>query len=287
MPGMIIDEFGLIRAGTDGGDSLQRTYSFYLLVYTAVDPARINRGLPAIVATLGITPPFKAQKLFEASSGVYIRNPEPNVWYDDPSNVSRDQLTPVICFLASMSNSRSKHIRKQYKPALNRLLIACLKRGMFAQNIHDNEIDPKTAPWKVPDWLDPSLWAIFARGYMNTIIAPIALSFILFGDLFLILSVVFKCFAPVQINDSPWNWSMPTPDDVDDVNLNNCLITTQWHCQTPFSWLARKIYKRFRPMNNGNLQLNEKSSIMGAIAWYNHNDDTDMTELYRPLVEKY
>jgi hypothetical protein len=282
---MIVDQYGLIRAGTDGGDSLQRTYSFYLLVRLLAYPTNISPALPSYVANLGILQPWNAQKLFETSPGEYIRNPQPG-WCADTRYTSRDQLTPVICFLATMANSPTKEFRDQFRPILTRLLVACLKRGMFAQNIYTNGVDPATATWKLPDFLLPDLWATFARGYVRSWAAPIAIPVILFGDAFQILGSLFKVFMPIN-KDGTLQFRLPGPDDVDDTNINNVIMASQWNWPTPFSWLARKIYKVFRRPSNGNTQLGETSNIMGAIAWYNHNDDPELTELSRPLVERY
>jgi len=283
---MIVDEFGLIRAGSDGGDSCHRTFAYWLLLRTLAYPTNIQPTIPPNLAALNIKDPMSGQRLFEVQPGIYIRNPEPNVWYDDPSNTSRDQLTPVICFLATMSNSPTPAIAKPYRKILTRLLWACLKRGMFAQNIHANWIDPKTAPWKIPDPLTPDLWAIFARGYVRSWALPLAIPFIIFGDIFQIFSAMFKVWAPESV-DGTLSFHMPGPDSVDDMNMNNGIITNQYNWPTPFSWLARKIYKTFRSSNYGNTKLGETSNVMGALAWYNHNDNPELTELYRPLVERY
>lgn len=283
---MIVDQYGLIRAGTDGGDSCHRTFSFWLLLRTLAWPTKISPTIPAAVATLGILDPMSGQRLFEVQPGLYVRSPEPGTWSDSVTNTSRDQLTPVICFLATMANSPTPEIAKPWRDALTRLLWACLKRGMFAQNIHENGVDPATAPWKMPDFLNFDLWGIFARGYVRTWAAPIAIPFIIFGDLWQILSSIFKVWVPIN-KDGTLQFRWPTPDDVDDMNMNNVLITSQYNWQTPFTWIARKIYKKYRQPNNGNIQLGETDPVMGAIAWYNRNDDPEFTELYRPLVERY
>lgn len=80
------------------------------------------------------------------------------------------------------------------------------------------------------------------------------------------------------------------PDSVDDDNLLCRLIQSQLVLSTPVSWLARKLYSRFRPWNYGNVYKVETNHIMGAIAWKHRPEsggNTAMIELWRPIVMKY
>jgi hypothetical protein len=185
-----------------------------------------------------------------------------------------------------MSNSSNTKIAVESRKTLTRLLWSCLKRGMFAQNVHGNWEDPRVAKWKMPDFLPPDLWAIFARGYMKTWLAPVLCPFVAACDVFQLISVLFKVFGPKN-EDATFKFTMPGPNDVDDMNINNTIIVNQKFYQTPFSWIARKVYSRFRRPNNGNFILGEKSNVLGAIAWNNHNDNPEFTDLYRVLVERY
>lgn len=281
--GLMKDQYGLVRAGTDGGDSCHRTFSV-LLLCRLLWKANLDNG--AIYENALTVTPGNAKHKLEPQPGLYIRSPDPD-WTSGLRTCSRDQLTPVICFLAVMANSKHPELRKAYRKDLTNLLVACLKRGMFAQNNfgHNGE-DPTTAKWKMPDFINFELWAVFASGYMRTVFAPIAIVFLLFGDAFKILAVLFFCFAPIN-KDGTLQFRQPGPDDVDDMNINNVILARKHAFPTPLSYLARKIYKKYRGQNYGNTVLNETSSIMGALAWYNRNDNTDITELYRLLVEKY
>lgn len=282
---MIIDNNGMIISGGDGGDSCHRMYTSYVrirlqyMIGTMLQiPAPFDRTAS----------PAKSQCLLEISPGIYIRNPDPTKWYSDPRNFSRDQMTPVICFHAIMSNSPTPVFSNTAKKDQAELLKACLKRGMFSQNIYPNWVDPRTeaVKKKIPDFINFDLWGIFARSWIKTLWAPLALPVIIFGDAVLVVSALLKCFAPIT-KDGTLQFREPGPDDCDDDNMNNVLMTTQYIFPTPLSWLARKIYKKFRRQNYGNEKLGEKSAVMGAIAWYNHNDNPEMTELARPLVERY
>lgn len=285
---MIIDDNGMIISGGDGGDSCHRMYTSFLrirLQYLLKLTDKVSEPFNKTAS------PAKSQCLLEISPGIYIRNPDPTKWYSDPRNFSRDQMTPVICWHALMSSSPTPVFARDARKDQLELLKACLKRGMFSQNIYPNWVDPRTeqVKAKTPDFINFDLWGVFARSWIKTAWAPLALPFVLLGDSFLVASALFKVAAPISKDSNggfpQFRW--PGPDDCDDDNMNNVLMTTQYVFPTPLSWLARKIYKTFRRKNYGNEKLGEKSAIMGAIAWYNHNDNPEMTELARPLVERY
>lgn len=282
---MIIDNNGMIISGGDGGDSCHRMYTSFIRLRLQSLLGLIQSVPAPFDGTAG---PAQTQHLLEVDDGIYIRNPDPTKWYSDPRNFSRDQMTPVICFHALMSDSPTPVFSQQAQRDQLRLLKACFKRGMFAQNIYPNWVDPRTeaVTKKTPDFIDPTLWGMFARTWINSAWVPLAVPVVIIGDIFMVFSALFKCFAPIN-KDGTLQFRWPDPGDTDDDNMNNCLMVSQYVFPTVFSKLARKIYKTFRRKNYGNTQLGESSAVMGAIAWYNHNDNPEMTELARPLVERY
>lgn len=291
---MNIDNYKLIQSGGDGGDTCHRMFTVALrMLVNSKLVLEDRQPIPDIVRNPvwdEIASIEKSFELLEDSAGIYKRHCDPNFWGSDPNNCSRDQLTPVICTLAFLS-SRSGELGKTYRAKLTALLKQCLKRFMFAQNIYPNWVDARKEPVKkkIPDFLNFELWGVFARGYLGTVFAPIALLFVLFGDLILVLSALFKVFAPIT-KDGTLEFRMPTPDDVDDDNMNNALMVTQHVFQTPLSWLARKIYKCFRAKNFGNTILGESDPIMGALAYYHRADamgNPEIAELARPIVKHY
>jgi hypothetical protein len=285
---MQIDKYKMIYGGKDGGDTCHRMYTFWFRKFLLCDLGLID-GQDLKNTTKTVLDIAQTQSMLEVDSGIYIRNPDPNEWYSDPRNVSRDQLVPVICLWAYLSfHFQDKNLSHSVRSNLRRLLWACLSRGMFAQNIYPNGVDPRKekVEEKMPDFINFELWGIFARGFVGTLWFPLALPFVLFGDFALIISALVKVFAPVVKNDTLIFKSQGL-DDVDDDNMNNVLMATQYVFPTPMSWLARKIYKKFRKINNGNVVLGEKSTIMGALRWYHHKDNPELAELARPLVERY
>lgn len=286
---MIIDENGMIISGGDGGDSCHRMYTSFIRLRLQSLLGLLPNGVPApFNQTAG---PAQTQHLLEVGDGIYVRNPDPTRWYSDPRNFSRDQMTPVICFHALMADSPTPVFAAQARSDQKRLLKACLKRYMFSQNIYPNWVDPRTeeVKKKTPDFINFELWGVFARTWIDTPYFMLALPFIVFGDIFLVISAMFKVWAPItkDSNGGIPEFRWPAPDDVDDDNMNNVLMVTQHVFPTMFSNLARWIYKKFRRKNLGNTEMGETSAIMGAIAYYNRNDNPEMTELARPLVERY
>lgn len=290
---MNLDRYGLIISGGDGGDTCNRVYTttFRLLLnFKLFSSERLP--LSEVVRSEAIkklAPMNEFQKLLEIEPGIYVRHPDPLFWGSDPRNCSRDQLTPVICLLAFLSSYRHD-LGASYRTKLWDLLKECLKRYMFAQNIYPNWIDPRLhdVKEKMPDFINFEIWGIFARGWINTWWFPLALPVIFFGDFFLLLAALFKVFAPIS-EDGTLKFRMPGPDDVDDDNINSLLMAAQYTYQTPFSWLARKIYKVFRSKNYGNTELGEKNPIMGALVWYHKEPagNPEIAELARPIVERY
>src|SRR6185295_10963188 len=106
---MNIDYYKLIRSGGDGGDTCHRMFTVALRMLLNFKIAMQNGGiLPAIVRNPvweQLASPLESEKLLQDSPGIYRRHCDPNFWGSDPRNHSRDQLTPVICYLALLGSS--------------------------------------------------------------------------------------------------------------------------------------------------------------------------------------
>lgn len=276
---MKIDQYGLILSNGDGGDTCHRMYTYFIRrrirsTIIILDDMKFTK-----TATVAST-----QAQLEVSPGIYIRNPDPLMWYSNPETTSRDQLTPVFCWHALLSNDKwdgALHRQKQAD-----LLKQCLKRFMFAQNKYPNWVPPSPTNKKLPDLIGPDLWSVIARTWIHTKWAPLAFPFVILGDLAMILGSLVKCFAPIA-KDGTLKLRMPGPDHVDDDNINSAIMVTQYVFPTPFSWLARKIYKKYRPINNGNIIGLEENVVMGALLWYHGVDNNELAEVARPIVERY
>lgn len=269
-----VDLKGLITSFGDGGDSCCRNYTFHLR-----NAILAKLGLPQSSSTPMVADPYKTMMSLEVDDGVYVRSPTLNVltsqpmWYNNPATTSRDQLTPVICYNAFMAF----HGAPAGFSALGRLISKCQGRFGFAQN--NQTADGKS---KIPDFMTPDLWSISARAHGYIFYPVIAVL-----DVFILLSIMFKLWAPI-VKDSTLNLRLPGPTDTDDENINNIIMAAQHTFDTPFSWLARKLYKRFRGQNVGNTYFGEKNPIMGAlVAYSNDNGCAELAEMARPIVEKY
>lgn len=269
-----VDLKGLITSFGDGGDSCCRNYTFHLR-----NAILTKLGLPQSSSTPMVANPYKTIQALEVEEGVYVRNPSPDVltgqpkWYNNPATTSRDQLTPVICYNAFVAF----HHAPAGLPALGRLVHKCQSRVGFAQNNQTAE-----GKSKVPDFMTPDLWSISARAHGYIFYPVIAIL-----DVFILLSILFKLWAPI-VKDGTFSLRLPGPTDTDDENTNNVLMAAQYTFDTPFSWLARKLYKRFRGQNVGNTYYGEKNPIMGALVSYSaDNGCPELAEMARPIVEKY
>jgi hypothetical protein len=295
---MYVDSFGCVQSGGDGGDTCHRMFTMHFRLLLQFKLA-IEKGtsLPPVVHNIskliqekGLASGDATMILLKAENGIFRRHPNPDFWGSDPNNLSRDQMIGLICFIAFLA-TRSGDLGKRFRKELRQLLWACLKRGMFAQNIYPNWVDARkdsSVKKKTPDLLPPDVWGLFARGFTASFAAPLAIPFILLGDLFLVLSVVMKLWAPIN-KDGTFQFRLPQPDDVDDDNMHNSLMLSQHVCPTPMSWLARKLFKRFRQKNLGNTQYGEKDPMMGALMYYHRGPDgnPELAELARKLTESY
>lgn len=271
-----VDNSGLIISYTDGADSCCRNYTFHTRNFILKE-----FGLGVTNASI-VANADKTQELLEVQPGIYVRNPNKwqgvtDTWYANPATTSRDQLTGVFTFNAL----RGYHGDADGKKAMSRLLWACLKRGMFAQNSLPSGLNP--TGWKLPDFITPDLWAVALRAYGIWTYPLVAVL-----DVFLWLAVIAGLWGPTSVSLNQLSIAFPNATDTDDDNINNKLNAAQYTFDTPFSWLARKFYKRFRQQNIGNTQLGESSAIMGALESY-HTDmgSIELADMARPIVERY
>lgn len=194
----------------------------------------------------------------EIKPGVYVRHPDPQQWWSNPKTTSRDQLSPIIWYCA---------VTKDYS-RLGRLFKACLKRGMFAQNTEE-----KDGTRKLPDTMVGNI-ADFIRAFGSDITHPLY---------FLLLGLDFASLV-AQI---AWLLTPRSLDDVDDNNRVLGHIGAAMFVPTPFSWLSRKLYARFRPTSFGS--STEPNRVLAALTWYHRgpNGNPEFVELFRPFINKY
>lgn len=195
----------------------------------------------------------------ECDWGIWRRHPDITKWYSNPKTTSRDQIVTLIVYLG---------VIRDYA-RLFRLFVRTTLRLGFAQNYRSDD----GTTFKIPDSMH-FYYGLFLRAFGRYAIWAYPL--LLLFDLYLLGSTIFDC--------RPWR----NPDDVDETNMIAQHRQAQIWAPTPLSWLARRIYVRFRPTNNGNTVNGEDNAIIGAVSWYFDNpdfrDNKDFIELYRPQV---
>lgn len=99
-----------------------------------------------------------------------VRSPDDNKWYGRPGRCSRDQLTPYLCYVASQK-STDKYFYSVLKAMSKHAF--CFANNYVRNFVYEDEqehlrkstSDVKWRPnWKLPDFLGPDIWQIWARG---------------------------------------------------------------------------------------------------------------------------
>ena len=184
-------------------------------------------------------------RLLQISPGIFVRNPRANpvvlpakAW-NDPTDVSRDQTTALIALLGDL---------KEYgylssNEILKLILTYQLKRfGLFPNK----------------DIAGPSDWANYIRAFRNRwlwFLLPIL-------DLELLVNSIIRIFYSLDNN-------------ADDLNHTVRLRQAQKIMPTPISYVARKLYKHFRNVQE---------------AWNRYYAPTTgnnpLNEIYRKIIEE-
>lgn len=195
------DTWGLIvQEDSDGGDSLQRNSHYFILLRLAGVPKdQLKEHYRQIM------------NQFEIKFGIYRRHPDPDKWYSDTRNTSRDQISIAIQSMVMMSD---------WKRLLRVTLMLVLRLG-FHQNYKNGWGEPGT---KLPDWLTIGEISMILRGLLGplSVIPNTILDIFAFGDLY---------FRKKQV------W------DYDNMLASQILISKHVY-PTIFSKLIAKFYKK-------------------------------------------
>jgi len=272
---MYIDAYSVIvQKDFDGGDTLQREgmYAFGKKLRYDSGDNKIYLAQPSSrrIASVDMLDTFEVQP------GIYVRHPDPAMWYSNPDTTSRDQLLPVIAYCAAYEDY----------PRLWRLFKATATRGFFAQNtlrIGENENDHK-----LPDPMFLNIAQFIRAGSWWT--APLYPLLVIF-DAYELAGTLLSAL-PLHFKDDHLIPRMKNANDVDDNNIVIQHLMAAVYKPTPLSELNRYLYSVLRPENFGNTRLGEKNPVMGALRWYHRSEygghgNPEIAELYRPLIEKY
>ncbi len=221
-----IDEYGMIvQLDGDGGDSFHRM-NMYDVGYKKREQLNIsNKHWPSIDME-------KTLNKLECpnSKGLYRRHPKPKIWYSDCDRLSRDQTIPFI--YASGLSGRYKRLFK--------FMIRHIFRLGFMTNVRNNHSMPgdENYKWKIPDWCGPRIFNMYIRAFLTERpkLAIFLMPILMLGDLQNFINSLIKVF----IYGKKSNHS-------DDLNHILILMQAKETAPTPLSWLARKIYAKYRP----------------------------------------
>lgn len=293
---MNLDSHGLIvQSSGDGGDSLHHHASYAFLKKFREDK-KLAPSLYEQEKPLPLEWP-EAEQLFTARqvvrdeitvpmTGYYVRHPDRREWYSNPWTTSRDQLMPCIMALGA---------HRMYGKLWS-LQWRILARFTLAQNFFRNWDSPSIQKPKLPDPFIGHLHVLIrAWNWYALPLYPLLLVldlFMLIGEIIGLIPLHFKNGKPVK----------KEADDCDDNNGVNQHIQAIYSLPTPFSWLARQLYARLRPVNFGmagvedlgrypeSAGLNETNAVMGAMAFYHRKESGGspyLAEMYRPIVMYY
>ena len=271
---MHLDQYGLpVQADGDANDQLQRVGMILTALELNRNPFALNND-PAFRATVYNNCVAALCSDLQPEPGIYTRYVG-----GDPANVSADQLISVLCYWITIG--RTKQVR--------RLFLRCIQRLGFAQNYKDGLSGKDRI--KIPDFMLFRALPLFVRAHWILYpLAPIV-------DVLLILMALSAC-GPVWRDDR--GFTKRTPDDVDDNNTIMTLAVCAKRMPTPLSWLACRLYGKFRPWNFGcrettksggvgTIRLNAYHPVYGALRWYHRKEsggNPEIAELWRPICKE-
>lgn len=257
---MYYDKNGLLmtinkQGQLDGGDTAANEgfskFGIYIRLMKLKLPINYNYYL-----NLAEVMPFLEPK----QDGNFIRHPGPGAdFWSDPKQFSRDQQIPLIIALGAY---------KEYA-ILWRMFKAHIKRFFHYQN---------------KDIACVEILSLYSRAFKMWPLYPL----IIIGDIWTLFNTFNRCGLIPRWKEETSEFVKLNNDDVgDDKNHIMCLLQAKLWYPTPISFIASWIYKKFRPKNRGNTELNETSPIQGAITHYfreESGNNPEISELYRPII---
>ncbi len=192
----------------------------------------------------------KALDKLEVRPGIYVRHPFQEGFRNDPLEFSRDQQRALVMALGKYN----------FQGHLWRLIWTHVSRLGKYQN---------------RDFIGPSHLGEYIRALRSQTLYPV----LWITDIgLLVSSIKTATIKRVDLND------------VDDNNHIMSLAQARETLPTPISWLARKIYKKFRPENRGTILLGERCAAQGALSWYHRAESGGnpyISEAYRDTISMF
>ena len=156
--------------------------------------------------------------------------------YNDPKDFSRDQTVPLILAMGAMRER--DYLKLLFKKQTNNFFRYQNNDVGFFQDLN-----------------------YYIRAFHNVFFYPL----LFLGDTCLLVESIIRCIQGRDLNNVG-----------DDINHTAVLLQAQYTLSTPISFLARKIYKWFRP-----------KGIQYAWDWYFRPETgaNDFNDVYRNLIE--
>lgn len=176
-----LDRWGLVCVSSlDGGDTLANTFT--------------------IAYCQGRCRPTDLDLLYNKDAKIWVRHPDRTKWYSQPDRTSRDQITPLLIYLAAYGPEWAwqrlvkSHKQKWFSWAWNtrRNFVYSTLEEHLARSTPDVAWD--YAP-KTPDFCGPDIWAVYARGWARRSWAGWAARPVVWlGDLQLVAGAALKLY---------------------------------------------------------------------------------------------
>lgn len=234
-----VDEWGLVCTKPapqifDGGDTCANEFTLLYIKHSKAG---------AVNEESRIAIDHKLKCIFDKPSKLYVRHPDPKMWYSDVNRFSRDQMRPLLYFLGLQIKHMGikAHRRNLFKQHLKHLLLFTwnTKRNFQYESPEEHALkstkDVKHN-WrsKLPDFTGPEVWATWIRVLRLRVLWPLLLVL----DLELLLSscvkqMMFRLLG--QLKHDQRNHAL----GVHFANSN---------MPTPVSWLAKLIYGKKLPL---------------------------------------
>lgn len=199
------------RTNHDGGDSAHRFASTYVALKSLNSKLWVD-GVTDLDYYYGFAMRYYGTKV----SGIFRRHPDPEKWYSNPLNFSRDQMTML----------ENATVMAKDKKTASDVAGRMIGRHGFHQNMLRNYDEPGE---KIPDFTTPSEIATLIRGTDNIFLTPAL--YVL--DAFYLLDIVLAVY------DDSLSTKKGGRTDAYTMLVTNLLVANQ-KFRTPFGWLAGK-----------------------------------------------
>lgn len=194
----------------------------------------------------------------------FVRHWDQSMWWGKLWNMSRDNFKPIMWAAALKKDDFTMRVVSE--------------RNFFLWNFKDIWPEPEEEPNWPPDFILPTIvWGAQIRARRAS----------RFGDLIIlslcdIVDLLSTCILVIK------SWFKPN-ETSSDLNQMNEIIFKCKTVGTPFSWLVRKIYAKFRanPIHASSTYLNNKIKGVLRVYYWDPKCHPPMWEVLDPMIDKY